>query len=142
MSSFFSCCSVAPYRPTHLQHEGKFDRFITWAKKSDTSPAANSASFFQDTENLPEFAVQFVQQVNYGPVEAKRYFIPSTQDSSFPAVGEGFLEVTEQNLITGNFQKLNSLHNKFFEINLYQKDPINLHHWKFNIARSAGNIDI
>jgi hypothetical protein len=50
--------------------------------------------------------VQFVQQVNYGPVEAKRYFIP-VPDSRAGDQSE-FLEVTEQDLIIGNSQKLNA----------------------------------
>jgi hypothetical protein len=33
-------------------------------------------------------------------------------------------------------------HNKFFELNIYQKNPINQHHWRFNIARPASDIDI
>lgn len=33
-------------------------------------------------------------------------------------------------------------HNKFFEVNLYQKDPVNLHHWRLNIARPASDIDL
>ncbi len=33
-------------------------------------------------------------------------------------------------------------HNKFFELNLYQKDPVNRHHWRANIARPAAYIDL
>jgi hypothetical protein len=33
-------------------------------------------------------------------------------------------------------------HNKFFEVNLYQKDPVNRHHWRANIARPAADIDL
>jgi hypothetical protein len=33
-------------------------------------------------------------------------------------------------------------HNKFFELNLYQKDPVNRHHWRANIARPAADIDL
>ncbi|KAF7887650.1 hypothetical protein EAF00_009944 [Botryotinia globosa] len=33
-------------------------------------------------------------------------------------------------------------HNKFFEVNMYQKDPMNVHHWRANIARPAGDIDL
>jgi hypothetical protein len=33
-------------------------------------------------------------------------------------------------------------HNKFFELNLYQKDPVNRHHWRTNIARPAADIDL
>jgi hypothetical protein len=34
------------------------------------------------------------------------------------------------------------VHNKFFEVNLYQKDPVNKHHWRATIARPAKEIDI
>jgi hypothetical protein len=33
-------------------------------------------------------------------------------------------------------------HNKFFELNLYEKDPVNTHHWRANIARPATEIDL
>jgi hypothetical protein len=35
-----------------------------------------------------------------------------------------------------------ALHDKFFELNLYQKDPVNRHHWRANIARPAADIDL
>ncbi|KAJ5193616.1 hypothetical protein N7491_000947 [Penicillium cf. griseofulvum] len=146
MSSIFCCSSPSPYRPAHLSHEAKFDPFIAWAKRSESSPSADSASFFQNPDNPPPYAVQFVRQVNFGAIEAKRYFIPR------PKANGGrveFVEITEQDLIAGNFQKLNSyknfkctMHNKFFEVNLYQKDPINRHHWRLNIARPASDIDL
>jgi hypothetical protein len=34
------------------------------------------------------------------------------------------------------------MHNKFFELNLYQKDPVNKHHWRANIARPSADIDL
>lgn len=33
-------------------------------------------------------------------------------------------------------------HDKFFEVNLYQKDPVNMHHWRANLARPATDIDL
>lgn len=33
-------------------------------------------------------------------------------------------------------------HNRFFEVNLYQKNPTNAHHWRANLARPAGDIDL
>jgi hypothetical protein len=50
----------------------------------------------------PPFAVQLVQQMNYGPIESKRYFIP---DDNSPSE---FNEVLEDSLIQANFQKLNT----------------------------------
>lgn len=110
MSSIFCCPSPSPYRPAVLLHEDMFMPFIAWAKLSQSAPVANSASLFQDPEELPRFVVQFVQQVNYGPVEAKRYFVPSPEASSSATFEKEieFLEVTEQDLIAGNFQKLNA----------------------------------
>lgn len=105
MSSIFCCSSPSPYRPASLMHEAKFSPFIAWAKRSESSPSSISASFFQNPDHLPPYAVQFVRQVNFGAIEAKRYFIPN------PGTSEGgseFVEITEQDLITGNFQKLNS----------------------------------
>ncbi|KAJ5902852.1 hypothetical protein N7495_003380 [Penicillium taxi] len=166
MSSIFCCTSLSPYRPAVLMHEAKFQPFIAWAKRSESSSAVNSTSFFQDADHLAPYAVQLVQQVNYGAIEAKRYFIPSS--NAIGGQGE-FVEVTEQDLITWNFQKLNSYvhmnsiflenkqsdqidyryknfkcetHNKFFELNLYQKDPVNKHHWRLNIARPGSEIDL
>jgi hypothetical protein len=46
--------------------------------------------------------VQLVRQVNYGPLESKRYFV-SNADAS-----DAFVEVTEQWLVENNLQKLNS----------------------------------
>lgn len=33
-------------------------------------------------------------------------------------------------------------HDKFFEVNLYQKDPMNKHHWRSDLARPATLIDL
>ncbi|KAJ5742586.1 uncharacterized protein N7511_011336 [Penicillium nucicola] len=151
MSAIFCCTTPSPYQPSHLLHDEKFEPFVSWAKRSQSSPAADSIQYFLDSKNLPAFAVQLVQQVNYGALESKRYFIPSPSICTPAAdrVGIEFVEVTEQDLITGNFQKLNSYknfkcttHNKFFEVNLNQKDPINQHHWRANIARPSQDIDL
>lgn len=34
------------------------------------------------------------------------------------------------------------MHNLFFELNIYKKSPVNKHHWRANIARPAGDIDL
>lgn len=34
------------------------------------------------------------------------------------------------------------VHNLFFEFNIYKKNPVNKHHWRANIARPAGDIDL
>jgi hypothetical protein len=32
--------------------------------------------------------------------------------------------------------------NRFFEVNVYQKDPVNAHHWRADVARPAAGIDL
>jgi len=34
------------------------------------------------------------------------------------------------------------VHDRFFEVNVYQRDPVNAHHWRANVARPAGEIDL
>lgn len=33
-------------------------------------------------------------------------------------------------------------HNKFFEMNVYEKDPVNTHHWRHDVARPGSEIDL
>lgn len=33
-------------------------------------------------------------------------------------------------------------HNRFFEVNLYQKNPTNKHHWRAGLARPSTDIDL
>jgi hypothetical protein len=47
---------------------------------------------------------------------------------------------TEKTIRYKNFKC--TRHNKFFELNLYEKDPVNTHHWRANIARPARDIDL
>ncbi|KAI1497552.1 hypothetical protein F5X99DRAFT_396436 [Biscogniauxia marginata] len=141
MSALFCCDEIKPFRPQHLSHEPKFRTFMDWAAyPKEASPS-------EDTTGLNElkspFVIQLVRQVNYGPLESKRYFA-NVKDQD-----EDFVEVSEDDLIQANFQKLNSFknyrcegHNKFFEVNVYQKDPVNKHHWRANLARPASSIDL
>jgi hypothetical protein len=96
MTELFCCQAIKPYRPQRLDHEGKFDRFMQWAKWASSEPG-NSLVL----NNSPEYAVQLVKQVNFGPQESIRYFIPVRDYSSFT-------EITEDNLLEANFEKLNS----------------------------------
>ncbi|KAG4261812.1 hypothetical protein FPRO04_09786 [Fusarium proliferatum] len=141
MSTLFCCGAIEPYRPQYLSHQSKFNNFMSWASFPRESTLDETQ---HDLSQLnPSYAVQLVRQVNFGPLESKRYFIP--QNTS-----EGqYVEVSEQDLIQANFKKLNTYknykcggHNKFFEVNIYQKDPVNKHHWRANIARPAGSIDL
>jgi hypothetical protein len=104
MSSLFCCGSVRPYRPAGLLHEDKFRAFEAWANfPSDSFPSADDGAEKVDLMALkPPYAVQLIRQVNYGPLESKRYFIPvEGKDNEF-------VEVVEDHLVQANFQKLNS----------------------------------
>jgi len=103
MSSLFCCASIQPYRPKRLLHEAKFTTFISWAQFSRTAaPGTSNNEKIDLVELKPDFAVQLVQQVNYGRLESKRYFIP------VDGKDDEFIEVLENDLIQANFQKLNS----------------------------------
>ncbi|OAQ96603.1 hypothetical protein LLEC1_07820 [Akanthomyces lecanii] len=137
-TSIFCCAAIAPYRPQRLTHEDKFTSFLKWAAFPRESKVESAAG-----TRLPGagFAVQLVRQVNHGPLESKRYFTPGQENT--------FAEVDEEELIQANFAKVNTYknfrcptHNKFFELNMYQRDPVNLHHWRANLARPARDIDL
>ncbi|KAF2681904.1 hypothetical protein K458DRAFT_406114 [Lentithecium fluviatile CBS 122367] len=136
MSSIFCCSSVQPYKNKRLTEEAKFRPFLTWAE----FPKESTVETPGPDISTSIFVIQFVKQVNFGPLEGKRYFVFKD---------DVFVEVTEQWLIDANFQKLNafknfkcSAHNKFFEVNVYQKDPVNTHHWRTDAARPASHIDL
>ncbi|KAK1240297.1 hypothetical protein MKX08_007739 [Trichoderma sp. CBMAI-0020] len=137
MAELFCCPAIQPYRPQRLDHEAKFNRFMQWAKLASSDPSDS----FHLNSNL-EYAVHLMKQVNFGREESIRYFTPAKGNSEF-------LEITESDLLEANFEKLNSFknfkcdaHNRFFEVNLYQKNPINRHHWRANLARPSTDIDL
>ncbi|KAF2812416.1 uncharacterized protein BDZ99DRAFT_266245 [Mytilinidion resinicola] len=105
MSSIFCCSQVGPYKSRFLNHESKFQEFVQWA----AFPAASSVEEQKDVVLLLSelgypYVVQVVRQVNYGPIESKRYFVVTKgKDGKEP-----FVEVTEDHLIQGNYEKLNS----------------------------------
>ncbi|KAH8746886.1 hypothetical protein BGZ57DRAFT_1011139 [Hyaloscypha finlandica] len=124
MSAIFCCLSISPYRPRHVGSS------TTRLTLGDSSSLVSSAPY----------AIQLVRQINYGPQESIRYFVPASN---------GFAEATENDLLNSNFHKVNSYknyrcerHNKFFEINLYQKNPTNTHHWRATLARPSRDIDL
>lgn len=98
MTSLFCCDSIKPYRAQALSHEHKLVRFMKWTES--TTDAMPSSSSVDLVEMGPDFAVQLVRQVNFGPLESKRYFVPTE--------GDKFIEISESDLIQANFQKLNS----------------------------------
>ena len=154
--ALFCCNSITPYRPQRLNHEEKFTNFMNWAKYPQES-SLDSEKTPNVAESNPPHAVQLVRQINFGALESKRYFAPDENG--------GYDEISEDSLIQANFKKLNSYwtsflqtcsssdlyryknykcdeHNKFFEVNIYQKDPVNKHHWRINLARPASSIDL
>ncbi|KAI1635291.1 hypothetical protein F4809DRAFT_614630 [Biscogniauxia mediterranea] len=141
MSVLFCCDSIKPYRPQYISHEEKFTTFMKWASYPKEVPP-NEDKVSLDELKTP-FVIQLVRQVNYGSLESRRYFA-RVKDQD-----EDFVEVDEDALIQANFQKLNSYknfkcegHDKFFEVNVYQKDPLNKHHWRINVARPGSTIDL
>ncbi|KAF2105213.1 hypothetical protein BDV96DRAFT_617900 [Lophiotrema nucula] len=83
------------------------------------------------------YTIQLVRQINHGPQESIRYFIPMANDTDF-------VEAMEDHLLKWNFEKnfRCEKHNKFFEVNLYQTSPTNTHHWRVNLARPSRDIDL
>ena len=97
MSVLFCCSSISPYHPRQLDHEAKFTTFMRWANLQTTSPVPVDDSLMTSAP----YAVQLVRQVNYGPVELIRYFVPASN-------GSHFAEATEDDLVESGFEKLNS----------------------------------
>lgn len=98
MREVFCCSNMEPYRPRRLDHEPKFTAFMTWAGSVTTSLTSNDRR--APVSSAP-YAVQIVRQVNFGPQESIRYFIPA-------GGGSVFAEATEDDLLKANFEKLNS----------------------------------
>ena len=98
-TTIFCCSSVSPYRPRRLDHETKFTAFTRWALVQKSYPPVDNGS--TSTLNGALYAVQLVRQINYGPQESIRYFVPASD-------GSNFAEATEDDLIKSNFEKLNS----------------------------------
>lgn len=96
MSAIFCCTSINPYRPGRLDHDAKLDAFMQWAQLQTTSLVLEDNSSL--VSNAP-YAIQLVRQVNYGPQESIRYFVPASNS---------FAEATEDDLLKINFEKVNS----------------------------------
>ncbi|KAK8050183.1 hypothetical protein PG994_011913 [Apiospora phragmitis] len=70
---------------------------MAWASyPRAASPASDADSKGAFANGGPPFAIQLVRQVNYGPLESKRYFAPT-----LTSPGE-FVEVAEDDLIQAN----------------------------------------
>jgi hypothetical protein len=72
---------------------------MCWASLHKSSLAAGDEPV--STVNSAPYAVQLVRQVNYGPQESIRYFVPAKN-------GSDLTETTEDSLVESNFEKLNS----------------------------------
>lgn len=100
MSQIFCCNSTVPYKARRLDHEPKFEAFLAWAHKPDAAVDQLDQSAFQELN--AEFVVQLVRQINFGPLESKRYFAPDDGSTGH------FVEINENDLIQVNFKKLNA----------------------------------
>ncbi|RDW56549.1 hypothetical protein BP6252_14099 [Coleophoma cylindrospora] len=138
MSTVFCCSSISLCRPRRLEYEAQFDAFLHWAKIQATP----IVSLGDDTRLVSNatYAIRLVRLVNYGPQESIRYFLPASNN---------FAEATKEDLRSLDFDKVISYknyrcekHNKFFEINLYQKTPANPHHWLTHRTQSSREIDL
>lgn len=80
-----------------------FTAFMQWASfpKACELPDEASGTVTMADAN-PEYVIQLVRQVNYGPLESRRYF------ARVETGDEKLIEVTEKDLIDANFKKLNS----------------------------------
>jgi hypothetical protein len=103
MAQLFCCFVIEPYRQQRLAHEHKFISFMQWAQFPQASSPATELGNHLEELHFP-FVIQLVRQVNYGAVESKRYFVQADVGSA----QSGFIELTEQDLIQANYQKLNS----------------------------------
>jgi len=99
-SSLFCCQAIQPYRTQRLLHEDKFTAFVSWAgfpQESQIDGAIDSGIMSDKG-----YAIQLVKQINFGPLETTRYFVPG---SGAPV---DFIEVNASALIQANFQKVNT----------------------------------
>ncbi len=104
MDSLFCCSSIEPFRPRIIDNEGKFKNFTNWARACGTIlvPTIPNSSDYLSVNSGSCFVVQLVRQVNYGPLESKRFFAKTIGTDA------QFSEVTEKDLIAANYQKVNS----------------------------------
>lgn len=104
MASLFCCEDIQPYRPQYLLSQTYFTTFMDWAAfpKTSSTPSSDGEGANNLDTAKPDFVIQLVRQVNYGPLESTRYF------SRVNGQDEAFLEVVEKDLIDANFKKLNA----------------------------------
>ena len=98
----FCCSYLQPYRSETLDREAKSTDFISWAKRASLSTSSATGNTTPCGTELYPYAVEVVRQVNYGPLESKRYFVPENSP------GRDFVEVTADDLVDADFEKMNS----------------------------------
>ncbi len=106
MSSLFCCSSVQPYKQQRVSHEAKLNSFMNWARFPRSSTLYDGIERPMNLDSNWPYAVQLVQQVNYGALESTRYFVPKDQQSG--GGGQEFYEISEKDLIEANYAKLNT----------------------------------
>ncbi len=158
MPAIFCCPSLRSYRSRQLDYEAKFRTFTSWADLQTTSLISADDSLV----SIALYAVQLVKQINYESQKSIKYFVSASNDSDFA-------ETNEVDLLKSNFENWIRIwlwtvlmirdfvltvkycryknfrrekHNIIFEINLYQKNTINTHHWRINLERSSTDIDL
>jgi len=108
MALVFCCTDILPYKPSKVDHELKFTSFLEWGnfprRSSPYDPTDGSNRRNSTLDSKWPYAIQLVQQVNYGALESKRYFVPQEQLGSHRV----FDEILEKDLIDANFAKVNS----------------------------------
>ncbi|KAF4817272.1 hypothetical protein CGCTS75_v012400 [Colletotrichum tropicale] len=101
MCALLCCESLKPYKALRTDHEVRFTQFMAWANDGQPTVIAE-ASKIDGSNRIPLYAIQLVRQVNYGPLESKRYFV------KFADYTHSYVEGAEDFLIQCNFQKVNS----------------------------------
>jgi hypothetical protein len=102
--SLFCCPALQPFKPRRTDHEPKFAAFMAWGRDAGDGEGA-------DLDAAP-YVIQLVREINYGPIESKRYFAKNKNDndnSDADADAGAFAEVGEDALVAANYTKLNSL---------------------------------
>ena len=101
MSDILCCNQATPYRPQHLQHERKFKSVLAWVRVQRTCSDINDFNVQAVLQTPAARVFQVVKQVNYGPLESKRYFVTLSDSTAH------YHEITEHDLIDANYKKLN-----------------------------------
>jgi hypothetical protein len=92
MSSIFCCSNMQPYKNRTLSHESKFRTFTLWA----SYPKECNITVDLPSAADVTFAVQVVKQTNFGPLDSKRYFATTDDDTFIGVPSSGLLMPTSR----------------------------------------------